>query len=50
MTDPNEMSECDYLESQYFEHFEDVVIDVNAYTNQLDANYNFNKKAKVVKN
>lgn len=34
MADINEMSECDYLESQ-------------AYTNQLKANYNFNKKAKV---
>ena len=50
MADINEMSECNYLESQYFEDFEDfedVVIDVNAYTNQLKANYNFNKKAKV---
>ena len=44
MADINEMSECDYLESQYFE---DVVIDVNAYTNQLKTNYNFNNKAKV---
>ena len=31
MTDPNEMSECDYLESQCFEDVEDVAIDINAY-------------------
>lgn len=47
MNDLNEMSECDYLESQYFEDAEDVAIDIDAYIDQLKDNYNFNKKTKV---
>lgn len=49
MNDPNEISECDYLESQYFED-DEVELEVTtnkSYIQSLKDNYAVNKKAKV---